>query len=110
MLTLCDAIAQLRAEISRAAIEAATQDNEGVILTIEEARVDLQVTYTTEVKGGAEVSFWVVKLSGEASGSEAQANTVSVTLKPRDLAGQPISVASRNRPLPVPPHPPGSSD
>jgi len=102
LITINNAIAALRQELAEAAA-AAEQAAGGILMTVEEAHVELQVTLTTEVKGTAEVNVWVLKLSGQGGGSSADSHKVTVILKPRALDGGPIRVASKGPASPTPP-------
>ncbi|MDQ4030754.1 MAG: hypothetical protein M3332_00185 [Actinomycetota bacterium] len=103
MITINAAIVALRQELAEAATAAAEQADGGMLMTVEEAHVELQVTLTTEVKGTAEVNVWVLKLGGQGGGSSADSHKVTVVLKPRALDGGPIRVASKGPALPTPP-------
>lgn len=102
LITINDAIAALRRELAIAVAAAAKQPDGGMLMTVEEAHVELQVTLTTEVKGTAEVNVWVLKLGGQGGGSSADSHKVTVILKPRALDGGPIRVASQGPALPTP--------
>ncbi|MGH3778596.1 MAG: trypco2 family protein [Pseudonocardiaceae bacterium] len=101
MITINDAIVALRQELAKAATAAVEQPDGGILMTVEEAHVELQVTLTTEAKGTAEVNVWVLKLGSQGGDSTADSHKVTVILKPRALDGGPIRVASKGPALPT---------
>jgi hypothetical protein len=103
LITINDAISALRQELAEAAVAAAEQPDGGMLMTVEEAHVELQVTLTTEVKDTAEVNIWVLKLGGQGGGSSADSHKVTVILKPRALDGGPIRVVAAGPALPPSP-------
>jgi hypothetical protein len=103
LITINDAIATLRQELAKATAAAAEQSDSGILMTVEEAHVELQVTLTTEATGTAEMNVWVLKLGSQGGGSTADSHKVTVILKPRVLGGGPIRVTSKEPALPTSP-------
>ena len=105
MISLTDAIDSLRDELTQATARAATEASAGVLLTVTDVEVELQVDVTKEIKGSTEVNVWMVKIGGEGAASRADTHTIRLKLTPRAPDGGPLPVGSRGRHLPEPPAP-----
>src|SRR3954471_12877088 len=96
MITITEAIAALRRDLSTAVAAARDADDEGVRLSVEDVVVQLEVTLTTQQQAGAEVNVWVLKVGGQVQEAQGTSHTVSLTLKPSGPSG-PLDVASAGK-------------
>jgi Trypsin-co-occurring domain 2 len=102
---LADAIAELRAEISRARQEGEGKD---VRFSAKAIEVELSVDFGWAAEGTAGVSKWIpfVDLGVKGSGSEKSLHKVTLTLE-IDTAGEPSKglISDSSGPAPVKPRP-----
>lgn len=88
---LVETLAALRAELARAVDEAAGEE---VQFPVDSVQVAFQVGVTADRQAQGGLRFWVVELGGQAGWARESVQTVTVSLGvPVDRHGRPIKVA-----------------
>lgn len=93
-----EAIEAVRAELRAAVDQAAGQDMQFPVSSVE---LQFQVGVTREKSGSAALKVWVVELEGGGGLTREDTHTVTVTLGPPvDQDGEPVKVRRRRREKP----------
>lgn len=91
-IELGDAVAVVREELLRAAVQGADQD---VRFEVGEIQMEFTVELGSGTTGGAKVRAWVVDAGAETSRTSARTHRVAVTMTPKDArTGGPWRVGS----------------